>query len=53
MEGLIFGILRYMTESSLWPEGVLPIMAYTRKSPPARGTIFRPQVYERVGIARV
>ena len=29
MEGLIFGILRYMTESSLCPEGVLPIMAYT------------------------
>ena len=26
MEGLIFGILRYMTEGSLCPEGVLPIM---------------------------
>ena len=31
------------------PEGVLSIMAYG-EAPPERGTFFRLQVYERVGI---
>ena len=29
---------------------VLPIMAYTGEPPPKRGTFFRLEVYERVGI---
>ena len=33
------------------PGGVLPIMAYG-EAPPKRGTFFRLQVYERVGISR-
>ena len=34
------------------PEGVLSIMAYG-EAPPERGTFFRLQVYERVGILLV
>ena len=33
--------------------GVLSIMAYTGWNPPNRGTFFRPQVYDRVGISLV
>ena len=33
--------------------GVPPIMAYTGKAPPERGTFFTLQVYERVRISRV
>ena len=35
------------------PGGEFPIMAYTGRSPTERGTLFRLQVYERVGILLV
>lgn len=33
-------------------EGVLPIMDYTRRLRPKRGTLFRMEEYKRVGISR-
>ena len=38
---------------AIQPRRALPIMDYTGGAPPGRGTLFRLEVYERVGISRV
>ena len=52
---LIFTIVRFSTECRKLNlgGGALPIMDYTGRLSPERGSFFRMEVYKRVGISRV